>query len=496
MHKRYASVLVAALAVSSLTLGSTAWGSTSTVGGLERVSGASPFAGCTADDVAAQEDAQESTVYPDSEVEPWIAASGTDLNGDGEKDIIGGYQQDRWSNGGSRGVYASVRYQGAWRQVAIPKTSKCVGGDHLRATDPWVTFSPDGTAYFFTLATSALNDSALLVNRSTDGGLTWSNPTTLIEEDSTFNFNDKNSITADPFDSHYVYAVWDRSNFPSDKREMHSIEGFPRSVRSDAMFSRTKDGGQNWETPRAIFAPKANEFSIGHQIVVLSDGTLLDSFMLFHGSGSNKKGQEVAVMISKDHGATWTKPITVAKALPGFVADPDDGTPLRTGDIIPEVASGPNKSAYLVWQEATLAPSGSAIAFSKSTDGGLTWSTPKRVNTQPNTQAFTPSIEVAPDGTLGITHYDLRNNTPDGGATLPTDYWFLHSHNDGATWSESRITAEDSGGSFDMRKAPFARGLFTGDYEGLAVRDGKFLALFSKPHGSDPASTFFTSITP
>jgi Neuraminidase (sialidase) len=199
-------------------------------------------------------------------------------------------------------------------------------------------------------------------------------------------------------------------------------------------------------------------------------------------------------MISKDHGATWTKPITVAKALPGFVSDPDDGTPLRTGDIIPEVAAGPKQSAYLVWQEATLAPSGSAIAFSKSHDGGLTWSTPKRVNTVPTTQAFTPSIEVASNGTLGITHYDLRNN--DGGAKLETDYWFLHSHDDGDTWTESRITNESNGGSFDMRKAPDARGLFTGDYEGLAVQGGKFLTLFSQPHGTDPASTFFTSITP
>ena len=65
--------------------------------------------------------------------------------------------------------------------------------------------------------------------------------------------------------------------------------------------------------------------------------------MLFHGSGSNKKGQEIAVMISRDKGATWTAPIRVAKALPGFISDPEDGAPVRTGDIIPDLAAGPNR---------------------------------------------------------------------------------------------------------------------------------------------------------
>jgi hypothetical protein len=125
-----------------------------------------------------------------------------------------------------------------------------------------------------------------------------------------------------------------------------SISGFVRSIRSDAIFTRTTNGGASWELARAIFMPRANEFGIGHQIsVVLAGphaGRLVDVFTLFHGSGSNKKGQEIAVMVSDDRGVTWSDPITVSKYVPGFVSDPDDGTPLRTGDIIPDIGAGPN----------------------------------------------------------------------------------------------------------------------------------------------------------
>jgi len=161
------------------------------------------------------------------------------------------------------------------------------------------------------------------------------------------------------------------------------------------------------------------------------------------------------------------------------------------GDIIPEIAAGPNGSVYMTWQDATLAPSGSAIAFAKSLDGGLTWSTPVAINKVLTTQAFTPSIRVLPGGTIGVTHYDLRFNTPDAGATLPTDYWFLHSHDGGTTWAEARVTNT----SFDMRKAPDASGLFTGDYEGLTVQSGAFVAAFDQTHGNDPGSIFVSRLT-
>jgi BNR repeat-like domain len=457
------------------------------VGPSVKVSGTSPFVAC---DVSSE----SGTNFLHTEVEPWIEVSGVDRSGDGAADMIGAYQQDRWSNGGARGIVASVFHAGTWQQRVIPGVSKCSGGAFDRATDPWVAIAPNGVAYVMTLTFhDPTLTSIMYVNRSTDGGLTWSPPQQLIRDDSAFMFNDKNSMTADPFDSNFVYAIWDRSRFPSDKREQHSLAGFPRSFRSDTMFTRTTNGGVSWEPARAIHMPRANQFTIAHQIEVVRSGPhagrLVDLFVLLQGSGTNKKGQDIAVMTSDDRGVSWSSPIVVSPLMPSDVRDPDDGTPLRTG--LPDIAAGPSGELYAVWEEATLASSGAAIALTKSVDGGQTWSAPVRINTRPDVQAFTPSVEVLGDGTVGVTHYDLRFNTPDP-ATLPTDYWFLHSHNGGATWLESRVTAD----SFDGKRAPVARGLFLGDYLGLATRPTGFVTMFTQTETTDRASEFVSSLTP
>jgi hypothetical protein len=161
------------------------------------------------------------------------------------------------------------------------------------------------------------------------------------------------------------------------------------------------------------------------------------------------------------------------------VRDPETGELIRTGDILPEIAVDHATGAlYAVWQDARFSapPLGHAyagIALSKSTDGGFTWSPPVQVNQRPDVQAFTPSVEVAADGTVGVSYYDFRNNTADPN-TLWTDYFIVHSHDGAATWgNEAHL-----GGPFDMKTAPYAGGFFVGDYEGLATIGNRFVPVF------------------
>lgn len=136
------------------------------------------------------------------------------------------------------------------------------GGDYERASDPWVSFSPNGDAYQISLSFNDSNTTnAVLVSKSENNGRTWGPVTTLIKDTNPQFFNDKESITADPTDSRSAYAVWDRlDQVPNDPNA---------PFFGPATFSRTTDGGQTWSKPKIIFDPGANNQTIGNQIVVL-----------------------------------------------------------------------------------------------------------------------------------------------------------------------------------------------------------------------------------
>jgi hypothetical protein len=129
-----------------------------------------------------------------------------------------------------------------------------------------------------------------------------------------------------------------------------------------------------------------------------------------------------------------------------------------------------------------------------STNGGATWCAPIRVNTPTGKPAFTPSVHVSSDGTVGVTYYDFRSLTNQT-TTLPTDYWFTSSSNHGASFANEAHLA----GPFDMLTAPNAGGFFVGDYEALDTSGTTFKPFFVQANSgntSNRTDVFATTVTP
>jgi len=480
---------------------------------LTTISGPSPFAACT----IGASGAPGETLYPNAEEEPWLDVNPTNAN-----NMISVWQQDRWSNGGAHGLAAGVTHNGGQTWTSrFAHFSECAGGttanggDYERASDPWVSFAPNGDAYQISLSFDATtNRNGVLVSKSSNGGDTWSEPTSLIRDsgnrDVGFAFNDKESITADPTNSNYAYAVWDRFTTPAGN-SLANIEGaiHARSFREPVWFSRTTDGGQTWEPARIIYDRSEFNGTIGNQIVVLPNGDLINIFDEFfvHNNSNKQRGESISVIKSTDKGATWSRTSTVvAASLERGAFDPDTGRPIRAEGGIPEIAVDHSSGKlYAVWQDTRFSGV-DEIALSTSLDGGNSWSAPIKVNQTPrNTnpadeQAFVPNIRVASDGSVAVTYYDFRNN--DSGPGVPTDAWIVRCAaicGSAANWGNE---AQLSPTSFDIEQAPAARGpfgYFLGDYEGLANVGSSFVFAFIQVNNGNTANrtdVFETRVSP
>ncbi len=458
---------------------------------LVTVSGPSPYASCS-------NPGSPGTVFTNAEVEPWVAVNPTDT-----RNIIGVWQQDRWNNGGAHGLVAGSSFNGGktWSETTLP-FSLCApnaildpftGAPYNRASDPWVSIGPDGTAYAVGLlatnsTVSGNNDTGVATVTSGDGGRSWGNQR-LIKSDKgtspifevTQFFNDKESITADPIHAGTAYVVWDRLQAPS-----HSPDAALRAhaFRGPTWFSKTIDGGKTWTGTRAIFDPGQNSQTIGNELVVnRQTGTLYDFFERFQTTGSpnfTPRGISLGVISSSDGGSTWSGPRVVAAQQTVDDTDPNTGALLRTGAGLPSAAiDASNGALYVAWTDARFT-SGKVneVALSTSTDNGATWSAPKQVNTNtPNDRpGFTATVAVNSAGTVGVTYYDLRNLATGNTTTLPTDYWFRSVTATGGSLSLGSET--HLAGSFDLLNAPNAGGFFLGDYEGLTASGTTFEPFF------------------
>lgn len=430
--------------------------------GVVRVSGPSPYAGCSTRPAGG-------TVYPQAEVEPFVSA-----NRARPGNVVGVWQQDRWSNGAAHGLAAGYSFDGgrSWRQTTLPFDRCAPGGvAYDRASDPWVSFGPDGTAYAVALSLNLTTNgpaaSAVVAATSLDGGRSWRRVRSIQADPSaSVGFNDKESITADPTRPGHAYVVWDRQR---PTRAPH--------FRVPTMFSQTSDAGRTWSRPRAIAATGRDQQSIGNVVLVdPATGVLYDFYTLYFCTCPSVP--RIQYVNSTDGGRNWGAAHTVTQFDAGGVTDPVTGEQVRTADFGAQVGIDPATGRlYVAWQSRRFSGGKiDEIALTASGNGGRTWSVAQRVSSVTGRPAFTPTIAVTANGTVGVTYYDFRRLAAANRATLPTDYWLRTSRDGGRTFSVDQHVA----GPFNMKAAPVStgRGFFIGDYQGLTSVGGQFLPVF------------------
>ena len=380
-----------------------------------------------------------------AQAEPHIARSPVNPNL-----LFGVFQEGRFSDGGAVdcGFAMSVDGGTSWSRALVPNLTLVSGGPYYRATDPVAAVDPNGVLYVNTLVSTdpnGFNTGAIVLSRSTDGGNSFGTPSVIYQPPIRGPFPDKPWMAVNTF-----------PGTPTFGRILATFTLFAGDENGGGVIYRafSDNGGVSWSAAQPISSVATN--AQGSQPVFLPNGTAAIVYWSF---GTNARpGERVEAAISTDGGVTFanTKRITLATEYVERV--------IRSGTFLPSaVADRTIGGIYVVYQ--TRLAGNPKIAFTKSTDGGVTWSSPIAISDNPaGSGVFNPAINVSPDGQrLTVCFYDHRDNP---GSDVLVNLYLAQSFNGGATWEPNiRVSSATTNASL----APLTEeGFMLGDYLGIA----------------------------
>lgn len=299
--------------------------------------------------------------------------------------------------------------------------------------------------------------SGVAIAKSVDGGKTFAAPSIAIAKPPFAHLVDHDWLAVDRSNPANLYLVYLDLDFSGD------VCGFDQNSQAIPRYAiesiSSTDSGTDWRVQPTVLEEECANLAnpsvslAGPEVAVGPAGEVYVAWEAIGENGGKLTTREIRIAKSSDHGSTFGAPVTVAPVT--IIGNGADLQGFVRSNEFPSLAIGTGKAnrgvVYLSWSSAgfsipdaitTIGSYGFADVMFSQSKTGASWSTPVRVNnnpeggSQPLSDQFQPSIGTDHTGKIGICFYDRRRDLNN----FLIDRYCASSKNGGASWNNLKIT--------------------------------------------------------
>lgn len=420
-----------------------------------------------------------------SQDETWIT-----INPSNPLNIVGSSNNIRYNHGGvgyKMSGYYTLDGGKTWAVSTTPsninKYISAPSNGSMTNFDPTQAFDTKGNlllAYGFAQVGNSNDefDNGVFINRSTDGGKTWSEPIPIVTETqgtADQPFHDRYTLTCDvsptsKYKDKY-YIAWQRF-----KKNPGVLVSYSTNAGDDWSNAQTMIGsGYDTQAPMPVTGPNGEVYVAWRQAVAGDQSTDLE------------------IQKSLDGGKTWlSNPVKIMNVRNLGTVNSQSGRNVLAEKqnirisscpyITVDLSNGPRRGWIYCVTAGKDAQSKTHIFLSKSTNNGVAWSAPQVIdnNTLGNDCIF-PSISVDPiTGLVAVFYYSSQNDPKNVGLDA-----YLAVSFDGSSFNQYRLSPTtwylNSGYTISYQGPG---NYYWGDYSGITAYNGKIYPCFWMPSSS------------
>ena len=285
-------------------------------------------------------------------------------------------------------------------------------------SDPVLDCDSAGNFYYNSLTRDSLQNFLCHVFKSTNGGATWDSGTFANGGDKQWMVIDKSGVGESN-----IYSAWssDYSSCP--------VNNFTRSINAGANYdpcsfilSMPRYLTMDIDDAGSLYIGGMCPYNLANQ----------DSIVVAKCSDPTAGGPQL----------TWDSKFVYMDGLTFTNATVNPAGLIGQMNIAVDHSSAGLGNIYLVASMNRISVTDMAdVMFCKSSDGGLTWHIPIRINDDPslNAQQWLATLSVAPNGRIDIVWLDTRDNPSSDISAL----YYSYSYDQGTTWSTNEKLSQN-----------------------------------------------------